>query len=95
MTDRNDEMKDRIAKAKDRGSARPLFLVKWQKGVRFMQYSAQYFIDKLNLVEHPEGGYYISSFRSAEEMAVRDVTRPIYTSIYFYYVHRIFPIYIV
>ncbi len=49
-----------------------------------MQYSAQYFIDKLNLAEHPEGGYYISSFRSAEEMAVRDVKRPIYTSIYFF-----------
>ncbi|MFY0519096.1 cupin domain-containing protein [Lysinibacillus sp. UGB7] len=48
-----------------------------------MQYSAQYFIDKLNLAEHQEGGYYISSFRSADEMAVRDVTRPIYTSIYF------------
>ncbi len=51
--------------------------------MRFLQYSAQYFIDKLNLAEHPEGGYYISSFRSADEMAVRDVTRPIYTSIYF------------
>ncbi|MGE7998238.1 cupin domain-containing protein [Lysinibacillus sp. NPDC093190] len=48
-----------------------------------MKYSAQYFIEKLNLAEHPEGGYYISSFRAAEDMTVRDVQRPIYTSIYF------------
>jgi len=48
-----------------------------------MQYSAQYFIEKLALDQHPEGGYYISSFRSTEDIAVREVTRPIYTSIYF------------
>ncbi|GLC90009.1 cupin domain-containing protein [Lysinibacillus piscis] len=48
-----------------------------------MQYTAQYFIEKLNLAQHPEGGYYISSFRATDEMVVRDVQRPIYTSIYF------------
>lgn len=48
-----------------------------------MNYSAQYFIEKLNLAKHPEGGYYRSSFRASEDMAVRDVQRPIYTSIYF------------
>ncbi|ACA42109.1 cupin domain-containing protein [Lysinibacillus sphaericus] len=48
-----------------------------------MKYSAPYFIKQLNLAEHPEGGYYISSFRAEENIAVRDVQRPIYTSIYF------------
>ena len=48
-----------------------------------MQYSAQYFIDNLNLVKHPEGGYYTSTFRAEDHLAVRDVERPIYTSIYF------------
>lgn len=48
-----------------------------------MQYTAQYFIDNLNLVEHPEGGYYTSTFRAEDHIAVRDVERPIYTSIYF------------
>lgn len=48
-----------------------------------MKYSAQYFIKQLNLAEHPEGGYYVSSFRASDNIAVRDVQRPIYTSIYF------------
>ncbi|KPN94404.1 cupin domain-containing protein [Lysinibacillus sp. ZYM-1] len=48
-----------------------------------MKYSAQYFIEHLKLAEHPEGGYYISSFRATDDLAVRDVQRPIYTSIYF------------
>lgn len=48
-----------------------------------MQYSAQYFIDNLKLVEHPEGGYYASTFHAEDPIAVRDVERPIYTSIYF------------
>lgn len=48
-----------------------------------LKFSAQYFIKQLNLAEHPEGGYYISSFRATDELAVRDVQRPIYTSIYF------------
>lgn len=48
-----------------------------------MKYSAHYFIDKLNLKEHPEGGYYTSTFRGEDTIALRDVERPIYTSIYF------------
>lgn len=48
-----------------------------------MKNSAQYFIEHLKLAEHPEGGYYISSFRASDDIAVRDVQRPIYTSIYF------------
>ncbi|MEK5233949.1 cupin domain-containing protein [Lysinibacillus sp. FSL K6-0232] len=48
-----------------------------------MKYSAQYFIEQLNLTEHPEGGYYKSSFRASDEIAIRAVQRPIYTSIYF------------
>lgn len=47
-----------------------------------MQYSAQYFIDKLNLVEHPEGGV-TPTFQAEDRITVRDVERPMYTSIYF------------
>ena len=59
------------------------FLVRLKKGVMLLKYSAQYFIEHLKLAEHPEGGYYISSFRASDNIAVRDVQRPIYTSIYF------------
>ncbi|WP_107943506.1 cupin domain-containing protein [Metasolibacillus fluoroglycofenilyticus] len=48
-----------------------------------MTQSAQFYIEQLQLEAHPEGGYYKSSFRANEEIATRDVLRPIYTSIYF------------
>ena len=48
-----------------------------------MQKNAQYYIDNLNMVAHPEGGYYVSSFRAEEGIQTRNVERPIYTSIYF------------
>lgn len=33
--------------------------------------------------EHPEGGYYTSTFRSDNNIAVENTERPLYTSIYF------------
>lgn len=48
-----------------------------------MKVSAQYFIENLQLEEHPEGGFYASTFRSDHEIAVHNVERPLYTSIYF------------
>lgn len=41
--------------------------------------SAQYFIEKLEMISHPEGGYYKESFASGSN--VRD--RHLWTSIYF------------
>ena len=48
-----------------------------------MKLTAQYFIENLHLEEHPEGGFYTSTFRSDHNLAVHNVERPLYTSIYF------------
>lgn len=54
-----------------------------------MQYTAEYWIEKLNLQEHPEGGYYRVSYESREFISDRELSidfsgkRPIATSIYF------------
>ncbi|AVQ44928.1 cupin domain-containing protein [Clostridium botulinum] len=50
---------------------------------------ANYFIEKLNMTAHPEGGYYKESFISAENITDSDLTttfedkRILWTSIYF------------
>jgi uncharacterized protein len=49
---------------------------------------SQYYISKLGLVPHPEGGYYKSTFQSEHSVADEGVTnqgkeRLLYTSIYF------------
>ncbi|APH15684.1 hypothetical protein NPD5_1326 [Clostridium sporogenes] len=50
---------------------------------------ANYFIEKLNMIAHPEGGYYKESFISAENITDSDLTtafedkRILWTSIYF------------
>ena len=51
--------------------------------VKDMEQHAQYFIEHLNMEPHPEGGFYVSSYRAEEEINTRNVVRPIYTSIYF------------
>ena len=48
-----------------------------------MSNSSQYFIEKLGLQEHPEGGHYTSTFRGVDNITVRNMERPLYTSIYF------------
>ena len=48
-----------------------------------MQNTAQYFIDQLKMEAHPEGGFYVSTYRGNEQFETRNVARPIYTSIYF------------
>lgn len=49
--------------------------------------SAPFYIEQLNLLPHPEGGYYKETYRSSEEMAVVGTgfsgKRNIATSIYF------------
>ncbi len=51
---------------------------------------ANYFIEKLDMIAHPEGGYYKESFISAENITDSDSTttfedkRILWTSIYFY-----------
>ncbi len=50
---------------------------------------ANYFIEKLDMIAHPEGGYYKESFISAENITDSDLTttfedkRILWTSIYF------------
>lgn len=53
-----------------------------KKGMICMN-DAQYFIKHLNMEEHPEGGYYVSSFRSDIAVDTASGERPLYTSIYF------------
>lgn len=48
-----------------------------------MQKEAAYFIEKLQLVEHPEGGYYKNSYVANEEINAFDTKRKLYTNIYF------------
>lgn len=51
--------------------------------------AAQFFIDKLNMKPHPEGGYYCETFRSKDEIAQDALparytgNRSFYTGIYF------------
>lgn len=50
---------------------------------------AQYFVSKLGLERHPEGGFYKSTFQSGERTSDKELTvnfegkRKLYTSIYF------------
>lgn len=48
-----------------------------------MNRDANYFIDKLGLEQHPEGGYYKNTFSSAEEIGAFGTTRKLFTNIYF------------
>jgi predicted cupin superfamily sugar epimerase len=47
--------------------------------------NADYYISKLKLIEHPEGGYFRETFRSSEEIIFPgfEGKRSYYTSIYF------------
>ena len=45
--------------------------------------AAQYFIEKLGLQQHAEGGFYISTFAGKELVNTATGERPGYTSIYF------------
>ena len=53
------------------------------------KYDAQYYISKLGLEPHPEGGYYKRTFESEEKTSDEELsvsfegTRLLYTSIYF------------
>lgn len=44
---------------------------------------ADYYIEKLALEPHPEGGYYKSSFTADESIEAFGTTRKLYTNIYF------------
>jgi len=52
-----------------------------------MEYSIEYWVERLNMQPHPEGGFYTETFRSSEQVTiVRDgqtVTRSAGTAIYF------------
>lgn len=48
-----------------------------------MEKDASYFIEKLALEQHPEGGYYKNTFVSDETIDAFDTTRKLYTNIYF------------
>ena len=48
-----------------------------------MKKDAHYFIEKLGLEQHPEGGYYKNSFSSVEEVDAFGTTRKQFTNIYF------------
>ena len=48
-----------------------------------MKKDANYFIEKLELEQHPEGGYYKSTFSSDEEIDAFSVKRNLFTNIYF------------
>jgi predicted cupin superfamily sugar epimerase len=45
--------------------------------------TARYWIEHLNLLPHPEGGYYKETYRCAEEISVPEGKRNISTAIYF------------
>ena len=53
------------------------------KGAITMTLSATYYIEKLNLQAHSEGGFYTSTFVGDECVATKAGERPSYTSIYF------------
>lgn len=52
-------------------------------------YTAEYFVEKLNMTAHPEGGFFKETFRSEENVSIdkmkieSEVTRQLWTSIYF------------
>ena len=52
-------------------------------------HTADYFIEKLNMISHPEGGYYKETFVSKEKISDTEVTnsfngvRKLWSSIYF------------
>jgi len=52
-------------------------------------YTADYFIENLNMIAHPEGGFYKETFASVENISARDLkvkfedSRILWTSIYF------------
>ncbi|WP_211117173.1 cupin domain-containing protein [Sporosarcina ureilytica] len=48
-----------------------------------MQKDANYFIEQLALEQHPEGGYYKSTFTADETIDAFGTTRKLYTNIYF------------
>lgn len=48
-----------------------------------MSKDANYYIDKLELKRHPEGGYYKSSFTSEKEIDALGTKRNLFTNIYF------------
>lgn len=48
-----------------------------------MNKDANYFIEKLGLEQHPEGGYYKSTFSSEEEIDAFGTARKLFTNIYF------------
>ncbi|MEK4231185.1 cupin domain-containing protein [Solibacillus sp. FSL H8-0538] len=48
-----------------------------------MEFTAQYFIEKLQMEAHPEGGYFKSTFRADEQLTCAQGERPLFTSIYF------------
>ena len=48
-----------------------------------MKKDANYFIEKLGLEQHPEGGYYKSTFSSKEEIDAFGMKRNLFTNIYF------------
>ena len=48
-----------------------------------MSKTAQYFIENLQMEAHPEGGYYVSTYRSDVPTVTMQGERPHYTSIYF------------
>lgn len=48
-----------------------------------MQKKADYFIEQLGLEQHPEGGYYKSTFVSDEVIDAFNTERKLYTNIYF------------
>src|SRR5262245_47565039 len=54
-----------------------------------MQHNAEYFVKHLNMLEHPEGGWYKETFRSSESIAAQHLPsrfggiRNFSTSIYF------------
>lgn len=60
------------------------FRIKAQKEEKSMQKSKNYWIEQLNLLPHPEGGYYKTVPQPAEQITTEDQReRPLYTSIYF------------
>lgn len=45
--------------------------------------NARYWINKLGLLKHPEGGWYKEVYRSEDSFAIRDTSRNASTSIYY------------
>lgn len=55
----------------------------YKGGEKIMRKDANYFIEKLELEQHPEGGYYKNSFVSNETIDAFETKRKLYTNIYF------------